>query len=133
MPEGPPSVKEAEMDAQQIERARQAKRLYLMAFLFTVVLGSAIRVVYRFTDDVTMNLLLSALSLSIMVSVAVITWRFCRSIGIGRAYSAINAVLSPFIFLIQLVVLLRMYAKRTGVRLTFLLGDRSPSAAPRQG
>jgi len=107
------------MDPQQIERARQAKRMYLLALLFNVIVGGAL----RFSSD---NVVLNFLALGCLIFSVVVTWRFCRSIGIGKAASAINAVVSPFIFILQLIVLLRMYAKRTGVRLTFLMGDRMP-------
>ena len=107
------------MDLQQIERARKAKGMYLLAALVNVIVGAAL----RFSDG---NMALSFLGLGCMLFSVVVTWRFCRSIQIGKLASAVNAALSPFIFIIQLIVLLRMYAKRTGVRLTFLMGDRAP-------
>ena len=110
------------MDPQQIERARQAKRMYLLSLLFNVIVGAAL----RFSDD---NIVLNLAALGCVIFSVVVTWRFCRSIRIGKAASAINAALSPFIFIFQLIVLLRMYAKRTGVRLTFLMGDRLPKVA----
>jgi hypothetical protein len=107
------------MDSQQIERARKAKRMYLLAALFNLIVGAALRL----TDG---NIALSYLGLGCIIFSLVVTWRFCRSIQIGKLASAVNAALSPFIFIFQLIVLLRMYAKRTGVRLTFLMGDRAP-------
>ena len=107
------------MDPQQIVRARQAKRTYLLAALFNVIVGAA----FRLSGD---HFLLTIVAYGCLIFSVAVTWRFCRSIGFGKVASAINAAVSPFIFIFQLVVLLRMYAKRTGVRLTFLLGDRLP-------
>jgi hypothetical protein len=80
------------MEPQQVERARQAKRMYLLALLFNVVVGGCL----RFSPD---NMALSILGLGWLIFSVVVTWRFCRSIQIGKAASAVNAVLSPFIFI----------------------------------
>jgi len=107
------------MDPQQIVRAREAKRVYLLALLFNVIVGAALRLSGH-------HFALTIVAYACLTFSVAVTWRFCRSIGFGKATSAINAALCPFIFIFQLVVLLRMYAKRTGVRLTFLMGERLP-------
>jgi hypothetical protein len=114
------------MDPQQIERARQGKRLFLWSVLTTLIVGLVSLVSARIPGMSGAALVLRICN---MIFVGVATWRFCRSIGIGTAYSVVNVLLSPFVLIIQLVVLLRIYAKRTGVRLTFLMGDRLPSAS----
>ncbi len=109
------------MDSQQVESARRARTIYLVFFLINVLAGIALRV--------TPNTALLQIPIGIVfaVGLSIVTWRFCRAIGIGAAWSAINAVLSPIIALLQLVVLLRIYAKRTRTGLTFLMGERAPS------
>ena len=110
------------MDAQQVKVARQAKQIYLLSILFNVIAGVAIRVTHG-------HPLFAVGTIAVMVFGCVATWRFCQAIGIGKAWSAINTALCPFTFLLQLIVLLRMYSKRTGIWLSFLGGDKAASRA----
>ena len=109
------------MDATQVENARRARKIYLLTFLFNLIAGIILRVL---PSESPFQLPIGVICL---LSFVVVTWRFCRALGIGRAWSAINAVFSPFIALLQLIVFLRMYAKRTRTGLTFLMGERVPS------
>jgi hypothetical protein len=109
------------MDPTQIERARQSRKIYLITFLINVIAGIGLRL----TPSPAPVALVVGLGLA--VALTIVTWRFCRALGIGTAWSATNAVLSPFISLFQLVVLLRIYAKRTRTGMTFVMGERVPS------
>ena len=109
------------MDAIQVESARHARKIYLLTFLINLIAG----IILRFTPSESPFQLL--IGLTCAVSFVVVTWRFCRALGIGTAWSAVNALFSPFIAILQLIVLLRIYAKRTRTGLTFLMGERVPS------
>ena len=52
------------------------------------------------------------------------TWHLCRAINIRIGWTLIATALTPFFGIFVLVVLVRVYAKRTGTRLTLLMGDR---------
>ena len=67
------------------------------------------------------------IGLAIVIYVVVQTWRLSRSIGIGKAISVINTIFSPVFFFIQAIFLLRIYSRRTGIGLTFMMGDRMPA------
>lgn len=110
------------MDALQIKVARNEKRLFLLSVLFNVITGLA----FRLSGG---NPLLVVGAIAVMIFGCVATWRFARSIGISKGWSAVNLALSPFICIVQLIVLLRMYSRRTGIGLTFFMGDRLPSQA----
>jgi hypothetical protein len=107
------------MDAIQVESARRERRIYLLTFLFNVIAGIILRV-----SEPPFQVVVGVISI---LSFVVVTWRFCRALGIGTAWSAINALFSPLIAILQLIVLLRIYAKRTRTGLTFLMGERVPS------
>ena len=110
------------MDAQEIKAARNEKRLFLLSVVFNVIAGLALRLSGG-------HPLFAFGGIAVMVFGCVATWRFCRSIGIGKGWSTVNLALSPFICVLQMIVLLRMYSRRTGIGLTFFMGDRVPSQA----
>ena len=61
----------------------------------------------------------------------VTTWRLCRSLAISAPVAVLVTVLAPFSFIIETIVLLRVYAKRTGLKLTFMMHDKEPiTSAP---
>ena len=114
------------MTAEQIRNASEQKTLYLITFVVVLL----VRIANLIANQVQGGdgiILFTEIVFSLGVLLAIIqTWRFCRSIGIGHPMSVVNALLCPFIFLIQVVVLLRMYSRRTGVKLGFFLGDKLP-------
>ena len=61
--------------------------------------------------------------------VAVTTWRLCRSVGVGIVWTLIATVLAPLFGILELIVLLRVYATRTGLKLTFAMGDKKSEDA----
>ena len=105
----------------QVESARRERKIYLLTLLFNLIVG----IILRFTPSESPFQFL--VGIICLVSIVVATWRFCRALGIGTAWSAINALFSPFIAILQLIVLLRIYAKRTRTGMTFLMGERVPS------
>ena len=109
------------MDTTQIERARQARKIYLLTFLFNLIAGFILRIT---PGGSPLQVIISILCI---LSIVVATWRFCRALGVGAVWSAINALFSPLVALVQLIVFLRMYAKRTRTGLTFLMGEKAPS------
>ena len=111
---------------EQVARARREKSRYMISILMILcVLGLMIlggragavpAVVFWWIRRV------------VILWLAISTWRLCRAIGLGIIWTAIATALSPFLGLFESVVLLRVYASRTGVKLT-LLGEKDPEKA----
>lgn len=109
------------MDQLEIDRARKEKQFYLLPFFILVGI--------RFLKSIlgtneNGHAIIGALTLGVALFTIVVTWRFARSIQVNKPAAAINAVLSPILYIFQLVVFLRLYSKRTGSSLTFLMGDK---------
>ena len=111
---------------EQITRARVEKKRYLLSMLL-IVCANGINVLVRPVDpgNGTIHVGAPLLALVAIAFGMVTTWRLCRSINIGVVPTVITVLLAPFIFIIELVILLRIYAKRTGVGLTFIMGDKA--------
>ena len=116
------------LTAEQVAHAQLAKKRYLISFLVVVCANGAFSLasVYRLFPLVPVA---KWVSYAAFLAFAVTTWRLCRAIGIGAVWALIATALSPVFGIFELVVLLRVYARRTGIKLTFLLGDQEPKPA----
>jgi hypothetical protein len=114
------------MTQAQIEKAQEEKRLYLATLLLTAGTRLLAMILQRTVGDSGPTTVLLVISGALLIVAIIVTWRFSRAIEIGRPMSTINAILCPVIFLVQIVFLLRIYSRRTGIPLTFLMGDRMP-------
>ena len=115
------------LSEEQIISAKKEKKRYLLSLLMILLIQIAAKLVTAYhIENNFLKLILVLISIGAVVFAAVITWRFCRSIGIGITMTVLNTLTSPIFFIIQLIVLLRIYAKRTGIGLTFLMGDKVP-------
>jgi hypothetical protein len=117
---------EALMTDIEIGKAREEKKLYVKVLAAVLMVRCVTALLQAFVTGPWPATAILGLSSVLMLAALVVTWRFCRAIQMGETASAINALFSPFIFLIQSIFLLRSYARRTGITLTFLLGDRLP-------
>ena len=115
------------LDPEQITRARLEKRRYLLSLLL-IVCANGFHVMVRNTHLTSPAALTTdrVCSIAALAIGMITTWRLCRAIRIGIGWTAVVTLLSPVSFVIEMIVLFRIYAKRTGLRLTFLMGDRDP-------
>jgi hypothetical protein len=116
------------MTPEQMAHAKREKKRYLISFLLLVCACGvlSLSMVYGQPGIVpAARLIYYATGLW----VAVATWRLCRAIGIGITWALIATLLAPFVGIFELIILLRVYARRTGIKLSFLMGDRDPEGA----
>ena len=112
---------------EQTTRARLEKKRYLLSVLLLVcvnginVLLGAFYVSNAIVSDIVDASWVAALGFGMVT-----TWRFCRSMNIGIAATGLAMLLAPFCFIIEVVVLLRVYARRTGLSVTFFMRDKEP-------
>lgn len=112
------------MTSEEIAQAQVEKRRYLLSFLL-MVLSRGLGVLTENTSD-GLQFLASVASPGTMIFGLVMTWRFARSIKVGIPMAVVNTIAASIFFIIPLVVLIRIYSKRTGIRLSFLAGDKPP-------
>jgi len=114
------------MNDEQLALAKKKRTLYLWVFLLTLLLnGYRIIIGAKHQVPDSMDAIVAIFSIGLVALVMIVTWQFCRAIQIGKFVSFLNAVFSPVLFIFQLIVLLRMYAKRTNTKLTFLMGEKN--------
>lgn len=115
------------MTAEEIQAARKAKDLYLSAFGVRATLNLLSKLISEgyLESHGAVDMSLGVLALGALVFSMVAAWRFCRALKFSKGWAAANVVFSVAI-LFQLIVLMRMYSKRTGTKLTFLLADGPP-------
>jgi len=115
------------MTPEQIARARRSKKIYLISFLVALCANGLNLLAGNVQQDHPALFLASlALAMATAVFFVFATWGLCRSIQIGIAPTLAFCVLSPILFIVALVVLNRLYAKRTGLKLTMFMGDKEP-------
>ncbi len=113
------------MNNEQIFLARKKRALYLWVFLLSLLLnGYRIIVTAKHPTPDSVDAIVGLFSIGLLVFAMIATWQFCRAIQIGKLASFLNAIFSPVLFIFQLIVLLRMYARRTDTKLTFLMGEK---------
>jgi len=113
------------MNAEQIARARQEKKQYLLSVLLMLVANACMLLVdSALPNQQTASILSRAFGFATLGFGMIMTWRLCRAIGIGTGGTLLATVLAPFVIIIEMVILLRIYSKRTGLGLTFMMGDR---------
>ena len=115
------------LTAEQIARARQAKKRYLLSLLLVVTSGlmNALVAVFKLSDS-PVDTMVTWCQLAALVFAMITTWQLCRAIRIGVVATVLVTLVSPVAFIIEFIVLLRLYAKRTGLGLTFMMGDKEP-------
>jgi hypothetical protein len=115
------------LTGEQITRARHEKKRYLLSVLLMVCAnGFNMLLKALHSNNQTVQTVAGLCGVAALAYGVVMTWRLCRSINIGIKSTVVATVLAPFFFLFELVVLLRIYAKRTGLGLTFMMGDKDP-------
>lgn len=118
------------MTQEQIAKAQSAKKSYLQAILALVMISVLGFFLDRFVaDNPTVSLGYLGIWVGGLVFGLIATWRFCRAIQIGVLPAILITALAPVSFVIEYVILNRVYSKRTGMQLTFLLGDKPPGQA----
>ena len=113
------------MNHDEIQKARIEKSRYLLSFLL-ILLSHALNmfVERRWPGNHFVQLVLSVVGTGCVIFSIVMTFRFTRALKIGMTWAIINSIFCPFVFIIQIIVLLRMYVKRTGTQLSFFMGDK---------
>jgi hypothetical protein len=112
---------------EDLSKIRQEKKFYVLALvisllsaLLILILGATLKTV----DVESIVAFSQLLSTGIKIYTMVVTWRFCRALGMKKLWSVMNTLLSPVLYIFQAIYLLRRYVRQTGIRVTFFLGDR---------
>ncbi len=113
------------MMQEEIEKARKEKKKYLLGLPLSI-LGAGINTLPNKSISNWESIPLVLFSIGSTIYIIIQTWKFSRSIGISKAMSVINALLSPIFFIFQLIFLLRIYSRKTGIGLTFFMRDKLP-------
>src|SRR5262245_4565490 len=92
----------------QISHAKREKRLYMISFLVLVCTGG----LFLLGRQAGTGLGVAGVWIyrGALIWSLITTWRLCRAIGVGIAWTLVATVLSPFLGIFLLVVLVRMYA-----------------------
>jgi hypothetical protein len=115
----------------EIENTRQKKARYVWAFFASLLLRVCQEINNLvFNDSKTGQAVISTIGILVALFTFVATWQFCRALKVNKFGSFLNAMFSPFIFVLQAIFLLQFYVKRTGIKLTFLLADKIENAQP---
>ncbi len=118
------------MTEEQIATAKREKKLYLTVFYATVIFWIfGLPLDHIFPDNKWTKYLELGLSLGLIPFQIVFTWRFSKAIQIRKPLVILNTFLSILFFIIQAYFLLRLYSKRSGIGISFLLSDRENSSS----
>jgi hypothetical protein len=115
------------LSPEQIAHARHVKKRYLLGLLLMVCANgfSAFTGAFHIRNPLV-ELAAALTAVAALAYGMLMTWRLCRALSVGVVASALTTLLAPLSFIIEAIVLLRLYGRRTGLGVGFLMNDREP-------
>lgn len=120
------------MTDEELAKLRTDKKLYLSALVGSIFIKLINALLVAYLDAQRYESIkpsVGIVAICFMFYTAYVAWRFCRSLKIHIAWSIVNAIIAPFVYIFQAFFLLRRYVRQTGIKLNFFLSDRAPANA----
>lgn len=110
---------------EQVALARVAKQRYLaciLALLISNLLAVAVKLAA--VQLSALGVVLSYVGVPLLIALVIFTWQFGRAMAMGIPAVIGTILVSILFWFIGTAILLRVYRKRTGIPISFLLADK---------